>query len=95
MKKTKSQFNLDLVCRKVLMSSYLYYKRNESVISDEMHDSLCNVVVNNWKDVPIRYRRLLAPTKGDIEALRYTSHHCQSTALVRGGAESWLRSKND
>lgn len=82
--------NLDLACRQILMSAYLYYHRNESVISDAENDELIKFVVLNWRDVPERYLPLLDPDKAGSSALSATTSHCKYTRLVEGGALAWL-----
>ena len=83
--------NIDLACRQILMSAYLYYHRSESVLSDAENDELIKFVVNNWRDVPERYLPLLDPNKDGSSALAATSSHCKYTRLVEGGAISWLK----
>jgi len=83
--------NIDLACRQVLMSAYLYYHRSESVLSDADNDELIKFLVRNWKDIPERYLPLLDPNQDGSSALAATSSHCTYTRLVEGGALSWLK----
>ena len=82
--------NIDHTCRLVLMSAYLYYKRDTQVLSDQENDELCKLVAKNWRSVPSRYKPLLAPD-GDPFDLLTTSHHCLYSRQVEGGALAWLQ----
>ncbi len=82
--------SLDLTARKVLMSAYLYYHRDTSVLSDAENDSLCADLYLNWDDVPQRYMPLLDPDNTNGESIMATTHHCKFTKLVEGGALAWL-----
>ena len=70
-----------------MMSSYLYYQKNESVISDELFDQICKKILDNWKDIKhphkrfIRYVDLKAGTGYAIK--KYPS-------MVISSAERWL-----
>jgi hypothetical protein len=83
--------SLDLKCRMILMSAYLYYSRNESVLSDAENDALCVEVADRWAEVPERYKPLLDPLNEGPDAIRATTSHCKYTAAVEGGALRWLR----
>lgn len=86
--------NYDLIARKVLMSSYLYYIENTHVISDAENDTLCVQLADNWGEVPDRYKTLLDPDNTNGEALRTSTYQCKHTELVKAGALSWLRDVN-
>lgn len=73
------------------MSAYLYYHRNDSVLSDAENDKLINILVKNWRDIPDRYLPLLDPNKEGSNSLAATSSHCKYTRLVEGGALAWLK----
>ncbi len=87
--------SLDLKCRQVLMSAYLYYQRNTQVLSDHENDRLCIDVAANYEMVPLRYKPLLAPFDITGESLVYTSHQCRYTRLVETGALAWLFEKKN
>ena len=83
--------NLDLACRKILMSAYLYYRRGVSVISDAENDRLCTLVSSQWSSVPKHYQHLLDPNSGGAEAILHTTMHCKYTDRVEKGALAWLQ----
>jgi hypothetical protein len=85
--------SLDLTCRKVLMSAYLYYKRDFPVLSDAENDSLIQTLINNWNDIPERYLPLLDPLGLGSDSIAATTCHCKYTRLVEGGALAWLKDK--
>jgi len=55
------------------MSSYAYYKLNESLLSDEVFDKMCKWMLENWDNVEHRHKSLVnkeslsAGTGFDIE----------------------------
>jgi len=84
----KALFHHDIgfVSRQVLMSAYLYYQRDRSVLTDSENDKNVRVLLAYWKDVPDRYKALIAlPDDGSL-----TTFNCKYTRLVEGGALSWL-----
>jgi len=83
----------NLAARQVLMSAYLYYKRDESVLSDGENDALVVSVVNNWDKIEDRYKPLLLNDETDCKVLLTSTFHCQYTKLVEGGALHWLEVK--
>lgn len=75
----------DLAARCVLMSSYLYYRRDSPILSDAEYDALVDVVANGWEHLePIRKWQLESP-----EAIRTTGHHVRVTRLTEAAACSW------
>lgn len=70
-----------------LMSSYLYYKENCHVLSDEQFDRLCKELLDNWDSITHRHKGLV--TKGDLEA--GTGYAIQYPSIVIGAARSWYR----
>ena len=49
-----------------LMSSYLYYRKDTSKISDGEFDLLCKRMLENWKEIKHPHKRLIK--KKDLEA---------------------------
>ena len=49
-----------------LITSYLYYHRNESIISDPLFDEMCKRMLDNWSDIKHPHKRLIK--KSDLEA---------------------------
>lgn len=87
--------NIDLICRQVLMSAYLYYHRNVNVLSDHENDDLVKLLVANWRDIPHRYLPLLDPNKEGSATLAASTHHCKYTRQVEGGALVWYNSTHN
>lgn len=81
---------IDQVCRFVLMSAYLYYHRDESVISDELNDKLVQFLVNNWTKIPSRYIPYLDPTGIGAESISSSTYACKYSSLIEGGALAWI-----
>ena len=42
-----------------LMSSYLYYKKDESKLTDGEFDMLCKRMLENWKDIKHPHKKLI------------------------------------
>lgn len=84
--------DIDLKCRKVLMSAYLYYTRSENVLTDGENDALVKELVDNWDDVPERYLPLLDPDNIGPMAIVSTTYMCKWTLQIEGGAIAWLNS---
>lgn len=83
--------NIDHACRIVLMSAYLYYQRNNPVLSDSDNDSFVKLVCENWEKVPQRYLPLLDPDGIGRESIASTTYRCRYTQMVEGGALAWLK----
>ena len=49
-----------------LIHSYLYYKLNESIISDTEYDALCKNLLADWDNISNKYKHLVSP--GDLLA---------------------------
>lgn len=77
----------DLAARRVLMSCYLYYARDVSVLSDRDYDALTLMVGERWDEVePIRQWQLGSPAE-----IAATGYHVKITSLTIAGAEAWFR----
>ncbi|MEE9356596.1 MAG: hypothetical protein V3U75_13480 [Methylococcaceae bacterium] len=83
----------DLAARQLLMSAYLYYRRDAPVLSDADNDWLSMYVVGNWDKIPERYKPLLLSNEKDYTVLLTTTSHCRYTRQVEGGALAWLNVK--
>ena len=69
-----------------LMSSYLYYKKNTNVLSDEQFDMLCKRMLDNWSKIKHRHKRLIK--KDDLEA--GTGYAIKKyPTIVMSAAERW------
>jgi len=70
-----------------LMSSYLYYKKGENVISDGEFDMLCKRMLENWKQIKHPHKKLIK--KKDLEA--GTGYAIKKyPEIVMSSAERWL-----
>lgn len=90
-----NQLSVDLACRQVLMSAYLYYQRDQQVLTDPQYEDLVEYVVDNWWEIPDRYMPLLDPDNIGPSSIKSTSFHCKYTRLVEGGAIAWLRNERN
>lgn len=69
-----------------LMSSYLYYKKDTSVLSDDQFDMLCKRMLDNWSKIKHRHKRLIK--KHDLEA--GTGYAIKKyPTIVMSAAERW------
>tara|TARA_A100001201_G_scaffold69292_1_gene63996 strand:- start:149 stop:442 length:294 start_codon:yes stop_codon:yes gene_type:complete len=62
---TKKHFILDQVEDNMLvpiflMTSYLYYIKDESVIPDEVYDSLCKRLLDRWNKIEHFHKHLIS-----------------------------------
>lgn len=79
--------SLDLVARKVLMSSFLYYSLGRPVVNDAQFDAWCRRLAKEWDDLD-RYRQWQL---GSAEEIRHSGFHVKVTEATIGGARSWLK----
>ena len=59
-----------------LMSSYLYYKEDKQVLTDEQFDMLCKRLLENWDSVEHMHKHLISKhdlTAGTGYAIKYTN----------------------
>lgn len=42
-----------------LMTSFLYYQKDESLISDGLYDSLCKLMLDNWDSIEHPHKHLI------------------------------------
>lgn len=84
--------NIDLIARQVLMSAYLYYHRNESVLSDAENDANVLLLIEHKDKIPERYLPLL-DISFDTDEMTVSTYGCKYTRLVEGGALHWLYKK--
>jgi len=68
-----------------LMSSYLYYEKDESVLTDSQFDYLCKRLYDNWDKVEHMHKHLIS--KDDLKA--GSGYGIEYTNMIRGGAISW------
>ncbi len=70
-----------------LMSSYLYYKKDQSKLSDGEFDMLCKRMLDNWKQIKHPHKNLIK--KKDLEAGTGYAIRKYPT-IVMSSAERWL-----
>ena len=75
-----------------MMCSYLYYQKDESVISDELFDQICKKILDNWKDIKHPHKRRIK--KSDLEA--GTGYAIKKyPSIVMSSADRWLAGEYD
>ena len=75
-----------------LMSSYLYYKKDQSKLSDGEFDMLCKRMLDNWKQIKHPHKNLIK--KKDLEAGTGYAIRMYPT-IVMSSAERWLNGEYD
>ena len=70
-----------------LMSSYLYYELDDSVLSDTQFDYLCKKLYDNWDKVEHMHKHLI--DKANLKA--GSGYGIQYTNMIIGGALSWQK----
>ena len=68
-----------------LMSSYLYYKEDKQVLTDDEYDALCKRLLSEWDNVQHMHKHLI--TKGDLTA--GTGYAIKYTNMIIGAANRW------
>ena len=68
-----------------LMSSYLYYKKNKQVLTDDEFDTLCKRLLDEWDSIEHMHKHLI--TKEDLKA--GTGYAIKYTNMIIGAAERW------
>ena len=68
-----------------LMSSYLYYKEDRQVLTDDEYDALCKRLLNEWDNVQHMHKYLI--TKQDLKA--GTGYAIKYTNMIIGAANRW------
>ncbi len=68
-----------------LMSSYLYYKEDRQVLTDEDFDRLAKRLLDNWDNVEHMHKHLIS--KEDLQA--GTGYAIQYTQRIINAAKSW------
>ncbi len=68
-----------------LMSSYLYYKEDRQVLTDEDFDRLAKRLLDNWDNVEHMHKHLIS--KEDLQA--GTGYAIQYTQRIINAAKNW------
>ena len=75
-----------------MMSSYLYYKTDRSVLSDGDFDQLCKRMLNEWKIIKHPHKRRVK--RKDLEA--GTGYQIKKyPTIVMSAAERWYNETKD
>lgn len=83
----KRIFNLPNQCLVYyLMSSFLYYKMQTSVISDFEYDALAKILIDKWDEVTHQHKNLI-----DIDDLKAGTGYAISDypKIIQGAACQW------
>ena len=79
--------DIDLAARRIVMASYLYYRRDKSIITDADFDAYCKLVADNWDKLkPLRQWQL-----GSAEDIRASGYMVRVTVAAEDGAYAWYR----
>ena len=69
-----------------LMSSYLYYKEDRQVLTDEDFDRLAKRLLDNWDSVEHMHKHLIS--KEDLQA--GTGYAIKYTQRIINAAKNWI-----
>ena len=69
-----------------LMSSYLYYKEDRQVLTDEDFDRLAKRLLDNWDSVDHMHKHLIS--KEDLQA--GTGYAIKYTQRIINAAKNWI-----
>tara|TARA_Y100001963_G_C6724122_1_gene420571 strand:+ start:113 stop:406 length:294 start_codon:yes stop_codon:yes gene_type:complete len=84
--------NINLMVPWYLMTSYLYYKCHESIISDEQYDWLCTEILSKWDDIKHPHKKYI--DKDSLSAgTGYTLN--EYPERVKGAAKAVLGNVNN
>ena len=78
---------IDYIARRVLMASYLYYRHDKSMMSDERFDEMCRTLAHRW----LALDPLLQWQLGSAHDLGGGGAHCKITFACESGALSWAK----
>jgi len=78
--------SLDLIARKVLAASLIYYGLDESVVDDSQFDAWCKKLAKQWHKLD-EFRQWQL---GSAESIRTSGFHVKCTMATLGGAIAWL-----
>ena len=76
---------IDGLARRVLMASWLYYRHDISVISDDEFDRSCQRLAFRW----LALSPFLQWQLGSAHEIATSGYHCKITAPTEGGAIYW------
>jgi NAD-dependent DNA ligase len=73
-----------------LMCSYLYYKKDTSLITDDEFDNICKDLLKNWDNINHVHKHLIS--KESLKA--GTGYDLKYTSMIISAANSLLNYKN-
>ncbi len=82
-----SNLSLNRLVPIYLMSSYLYYEQDDSVLDDTQFDYLCKKLYDNWDKVEHMHKPLI--DKANLKA--GSGYGILYTNMIIGGALSWQK----
>lgn len=84
------QENWDISIPWFLCTSYLYYEKNESVVSDETFDWLCHEMLERFSSLRHRHKKYVS--KEMLEAgTGHTINWDKMPSMIKGGAMDMLK----
>tara|TARA_B100000925_G_scaffold212128_1_gene161828 strand:- start:10282 stop:10545 length:264 start_codon:yes stop_codon:yes gene_type:complete len=70
-----------------LMSSYLYYEKDKSVLTDFQFDNLCEKLIEKWNEITHPHKKLV-----NIDDLKAgTGYRIKYTNMIMDAAELWYK----
>ena len=68
-----------------LMSSYLYYELDKSVLTDSQFDYLCKKILDNWDNINHMHKHLI--DKNNLKA--GSGYGLEYTNLIKSASVNW------
>ena len=69
-----------------LILSYLYYKKDVSIVSDAFFDKIANVMIGLWNEIEHRHKDLIT-----LDMLMAGTYLGKYPSIVEGAAESLIK----
>lgn len=79
MVKEKIGNNVNLSVSHFIMSSFMYYKLNDSYVSDATFDWICQTLITNWDNIQHPHKHLI--NREDLEAGSGYAVECPPVAI--------------
>ena len=74
-----------------LMYSYLYYKKNESIVNDAEYDMICKRLYDEWNDIEHHHKHLV-----DRDSLiAGTGYYIKYDERIKGAAIALLQTRRE
>jgi hypothetical protein len=84
----ENEVSLDLIARRVVMASVIYYGLDQSIVSDQQFDHWCKKLYRLW----FRLDNFRQWQLGSREEIITSGFHVKVTWASLGGTTSWLES---